>query len=138
MNYLCILWLLSRGVKFKTRKIAVGKKKLSALIADGPRKMTVGLMFREKLKPDECMLFDFPNNGYHPIWMRNMRFPIDIIWADENGKIVHIVEKAPPLKGLTFTSYGPEKPSRYVVELNAGFVKKNKIKAGNKIKIKNV
>jgi hypothetical protein len=125
---MCILLLLSKGVDFKKEKIVVGNKKMDSFIADTPRKMTVGLMFRNGLKSNECMTFFFPNDGTHPIWMRNMKFPIDIVWYDSNKRVVDFVENAMPSGRFDFSSFRPKKPARYVIEFNAGFVKKNKIK----------
>lgn len=125
---MCILRLLSKGVNFEKRRIVVGNRRMEAFIADTPRKMTVGLMFRPFIKKNECMLFIFPNDGMHPIWMRNMRFPIDIVWYDSKKRVVDCIEGAKPSRGLNFSSYKPQKPARYVIEFNAGFVKRNRIK----------
>lgn len=125
---MCLLWLLSRNVKFKKRNIVFAKRRMGAFIADTQRRMTVGLMFRKSMKRDECMLFAFPNDGAHPIWMRNMRFPLDIVWLDSKRRVVDIVESAKPSSGLDFSGYRSKRPSRYVIELNAGFVSKNKVK----------
>lgn len=120
--------LLARNLRFETRPIWIKGKALKALVADTPRKMAVGLMFRRSMKPNECMLFVFPDYGTHPIWMRNMRFPIDILWLDDKRSVVELAESAKPTSGFDFSSYRPRKPSRYVLELNAGFTRKNKIK----------
>ncbi len=125
---MCLLWLLSRNVDFKRKAITIGKKRMTALVADTQRKMTVGLMFRKSMKQNECMLFIFPNDGSHPIWMRNMRFPLDIVWLDSNHKVVDFVESAKPSSWQDFSGYRPKAPSRYVLEFNAGFVRKNRIK----------
>ncbi|MCL4379426.1 MAG: DUF192 domain-containing protein [Candidatus Marsarchaeota archaeon] len=125
---MCLLWLLSRNVVFNRKEIKIGKKRMDALVADTPRKMTAGLMFRKSMKQNECMLFTFPEDGTHPIWMRNMRFPLDIVWLDSNRRVVDFVESAKPSSGLDFSGYRSKTPSRYVIELNAGFVRKNKIK----------
>ncbi len=125
---MCILFLLSKGVDFKKKMIIIGNKKMNSFIADTPRKMTIGLMFRNGMKPNECMSFFFPNDGYHPIWMRNMKFPIDIVWCDKNKRVVDFVENAMPSARFDFSSFRPKKPSRYVIEFNSGFIKRNKIK----------
>ncbi|HUC38641.1 MAG TPA: DUF192 domain-containing protein [Candidatus Acidoferrum sp.] len=125
---MCLLRLLSRNLDIKKGVIWIGGKKMVALMADTPRKMTVGLMFRKSLKQNECMLFVFPNDGYHSIWMRNMIFPIDIVWYDSNRRVVDFVESAMPSKRFDFSGYRPKEPSRYVVEFNAGFVKRNRLK----------
>ena len=128
MIKMCLLWLLSRNVTFKKKEIRFVKKKLTAFIADTPRKMTVGLMFRKSIRQNECMLFAFPNDGQHPIWMRNMRFPLDIVWLDDKRRVVDFVESAKPSSGFDLSGYKSKEQSRYVIELNAGFVRKNRVK----------
>lgn len=123
------------NVEFKKKEISIAKKRMSAFIADTPRKMTVGLMFRKSMKQNECMLFVFPNDSSHPIWMRNMRFPLDIVWLDSKRRIVDIVESAKPSSGLDFSGYKSKEPSRYVIELNAGLVSKNRIKVKDVAKL---
>jgi hypothetical protein len=125
---MCLLRLLARNPKFKKKEIIIGKKKMTAFLADTPRKMTVGLMFRNSIKTNECMIFVFPDDGPHPIWMRNMKFPIDIVWYDRDKRVVDVVEAARPAGRFEFSSYRSKEPSRYVIEFNAGFVKKNRIK----------
>ena len=131
---MCLLWILSRGLKFERSQITISRKRMTALLADTPRKMTAGLMFRKSLKQNECMLFVFPRDGAHPIWMRNMKFNIDILWLDSKKRIVDVVESAKPIYGLDFSSYSSNGPSRYVVELNAGFVRKNRVKIGDTVR----
>ena len=82
--------------------------------------MSVGLMFRKRLKQNECMLFLFPDSGRHPIWMHNMRFPIDILWLDEKKRVAAIEHNARPLKWYEFSSYNPNVGAKYVVELASG------------------
>lgn len=125
---MCLLKLLSRNLEFKKKEISIGKKKMVAFLADTQRRMTVGLMFRNSMKPDECMLFVFPNDGQHPIWMRNMRFSIDIVWYNRDSRVVDFVQSAKPASRMEFSGYHSKGPSRYVVEFNAGFVKRNRIK----------
>ena len=130
---MCLMWLLSRRVKFKKKSMKIAGRKMTALLADSPLKMTLGLMFREELKKDECMLFSFPRSGLHPFWTRHMRFPIDIVWCDEDGKVIDFLESVEPAGRLSFGGHHPQKLSRYVIEFNAGFVEKNRIKVGRKV-----
>ncbi len=120
--------MLSRKLSFESKEIQIGEVNMSAFLADSPRKMTVGLMFRKSMKQNECMLFIFPNDRSHPIWMRNMRFPLDIVWLDSNRRVVDFVESAKPSSWHDFSGYRSKAPSRYVIEFNAGFIRKNNIK----------
>ncbi len=79
-----------------------------------------GLMFREKLNPDQGMLFVFEEEGIHPFWMKNMRFPIDILWLDAQKRIVHLESNVPPCPSDPCPSYGPGSAAMYVLELQGG------------------
>jgi len=102
-------------------------------IADTLLSRIEGLSNRVSLNPASGLLFIFPENGYHGIWMKEMKFSIDIIWFDENFVITHIKEDAKPESYPE--SFNPSDPSRYVLEINAGEVKKTGIKIWQKAKI---
>ena len=76
--------------------------------------------------PDEVVkFFVFDSLGFHSIWMKDMNYSIDIIWLDETGKIVHLVEGAAPESYPAM--FVPEKEAKYVVETVSGFIQKNQI-----------
>jgi len=79
-----------------------------------------GLMFREKLLPDQGMLFVFEEEGYHSFWMKNTLIALDLVWLDASRRIVHIEAGAPPCREEPCPTYGPKIPARYVLELKAG------------------
>jgi len=89
-----------------------------------------GLMERETLAQDEGMLFVFQEEKIRAFWMKNMRFPLDIIWADADKRIVDIRENVPPCQE-SCPDIISEFPAKFVLEVNSGFVKKNKIKVGD-------
>ena len=84
-----------------------------------------GLMFREKLNPDQGMLFLFEEEGVHAFWMKNMRFAIDILWLDKDKRIVHIEPKVPPCPAEPCPSYDPGAKAMYVLELESGAAEKH-------------
>jgi len=88
-----------------------------------------GLSNRESLEKDFGMLFVFPNDGLHGIWMKEMNFPIDIIWLDKNFKVVDIKSGATPESYPEI--FKPQLLSRYVLEINAREGGKAKIKIGD-------
>ncbi len=83
------------------------------------------------LEPDEGMFFVFDSDGYYGIWMKDMLFSIDILWLNSNKEIVHIESFVDP--DTYPTVFKPDKPARYVLEVNAGFVVKHKINVGDTI-----
>jgi uncharacterized membrane protein (UPF0127 family) len=101
------------------------------MVKDEDRQM--GLMFRPSLAADHGMLFVFDHLDFHRIWMKNCKFPIDILWLDENKKVVHLAEGVPPCKEEDgrCPDYGPLQRAAYVVELNAGQARREKAVIGS-------
>jgi uncharacterized protein len=79
-----------------------------------------GLMFRERIQPDQGMLFVFEEEGLHSFWMKNTLIPLDILWLGRDRRIVHIAADVPPCKADPCPSYGPDIPASFVLELKAG------------------
>lgn len=131
---MCITKILYKRLNFERRKIRAGMKIFECMIADSFSKQMLGLMHRKSIKKNEGMLFMFGRDGSYPIWMMNMKFPIDIVWIDKGCRVVDIEEDAIPCKSLfECKSYYPRKKSRYVLEINSGEAKRNMIKIGSKI-----
>jgi uncharacterized protein len=101
---------------------------VEVMVKDEDRAM--GLMFRPSLPKDRGMLFIFERPDFHGIWMKNCRFPIDIVWLDEEKKVVHVAESVPPCKAEPCPVYNPLRRAAYVVELNAGQAKREKALLG--------
>ena len=89
-------------------------------------------MFRGGLADNRGMLFLFPQENFYPFWMKNMRFPLDIIWIDKDKRIVDIKTDVPTCN-QTCESLTPGDKALYVLEVNAGFAKKNEIKIGDRV-----
>jgi uncharacterized membrane protein (UPF0127 family) len=101
------------------------------MVSDEDRAM--GLRFRESLPSDRALLFIFQNLDFHGIWMKNCKFPIDIVWLDENREVVHVAAGVPPCKKDPCPSYQPLRRAAFVIEMNSGAAKKNQVKTGAKV-----
>lgn len=101
---------------------------VTAELAITPEQRQLGLMFREGINDDQGMLLVFEEEGLFTIWMKNMKFPLDILWLDREKRIVHIVCDVPPCQADPCATYSPQIPSQYVLELRAGWVKENELK----------
>lgn len=122
--------------KYTIRKILIGGKTISAELANSPAKRTLGLMERDGLDEDKGMLFTFGIEGTYPFWMKNMKFPVDIIWINSDLSIVHIEANVPPCEAendIDCASYVSETPAQYVLELPAGWTQKNNVSLGNTV-----
>ncbi len=89
-----------------------------------------GLMYRTSMGEERGMLFDLRVRDDHKFWMHNTCIPLDLIYADEDGLIVGIVESAPTLDD---SSRGVGCPSRWVLEVNAGWARRHGVKAGQQL-----
>lgn len=100
------------------------------IAADDPTREQ-GLMYRDRLGEDAGMLFFFPKSGEYPFWMKNTLIPLDIIWIDEQKKIVYAGLNIQPCRADPCTSYPPNAQAKYVLELPAGVAAKHHLTAGS-------
>jgi len=120
-----------RSVYPNTVPIMIGTVAVRASVADTLSSRIKGLSDTPYLPANVVKLFAFGVPGSHSIWMKDMRYPIDIMWAAQDGTIVHIEEAVSP---DTFpTSFASPTPAWFVVEANAGFVADEQITIGDKI-----
>jgi uncharacterized membrane protein (UPF0127 family) len=94
-----------------------------------------GLMFRTSLAPDQGMLFVHPTPGTYRYWMYQVLIPLDIVWMDNDRKIIQVVVNAQPCKTEKdkCVQYASSKPTRYVLELAGGMAKKYNLKLGQQL-----
>lgn len=119
----------------KISQIKIGRQNIKAEVADSQELRNKGLSGRESLCADCGMVFTFETPGLYSFWMNEMNFDLDIIWLN-NNKIVDLWPNAPAPKnssGQTI-SYMSKAMANKVIELNAGFCAKNKVKIGDEIK----
>jgi hypothetical protein len=90
----------------------------------------MGLMFRPSLPADHGLLFVFEQPDFHGFWMKNCRFPIDMVWLDEKRTVVHLAEAVPPCKSDPCPVYQTLRRASYVVEMNAGQARQEKAVVG--------
>jgi uncharacterized membrane protein (UPF0127 family) len=115
-----------------------GGVQVHAEIVDTPAAIERGLMFRESLAPNAGMLFLFERTGVYPFWMKNTLIPLDIVWLDDDWRIVSIAASVPPCRADPCPTYPPAGPARYVVEVNAGFTRTHGIAPGDRVTVTGV
>ena len=113
-----------------TDSLGTLKAKIDLEIADNNYERQLGLMNRKEMKENQGMLFIFPRQEFQSFWMRNTLISLDILFINDQKKIVTIHKNT---KILSEESYPSSEPSIYVVEVMAGFTEKYNIKVGDKI-----
>ena len=119
---------------------------VQAEVVDTDAARQLGLMFRENLPEGRGMLFVFEDEGRYGFWMKNMRFPIDIIWIDKGKRVVDIKPNLFPCqearesfaggdKEKSCEIFEPRAKALYALEVEVGFCRRNKIKIGDKVSI---
>lgn len=115
--------------------IIIGDTVVTVEIADTPVSRAQGLSGRDSLPADQGMYFPLEQSARHSFWMKDMRFPLDIIWIRE-GKIVDISENVPyPAGDQPPATVQPKEPADAVLEVNAGFTERHGLKIGDEIRM---
>lgn len=115
----------------KTEYVLAEKARIPVYLADIEEKRIKGLGRLASIPRGYGMFFVFDYSDYISIWMKDTLFPIDILWIDENNKIVHIEKNiSPDTYPKIFTA--PVK-ARFVLELNAGMSEFYDLRIGGKI-----
>ncbi len=118
----------------KKQQIKINNTVVSIEVADTAATRSRGLSGREKLATDSGMLFVYPETKIYRFWMKEMKFPLDMIFIN-NGSVVDILKDVPApelsKKEQDLIIYQPKTPINMMLEVNAGFADKNQIKVGD-------
>ncbi|MGI0074376.1 MAG: DUF192 domain-containing protein, partial [Nitrosotalea sp.] len=106
-------------------KLKIGNVLLDVEIADTLQRQNKGLQYHTPLSYSQGMLFPFTQPQIISIWMKDMQFPIDIIWLDSSGNVLHVEKNAPACISDPCTIYGQNlAQAQYVLEVASGFADK--------------
>ena len=122
------------GIK-QTGRIKVGTQVLNIEYARTNKEVTKGLSGRKELPKDYGMLFVFPSDGTYYFWMKDMNFPIDIIFLGSDYKIIDILYSAPPCGNGECPKVTPQEKFKYALEVNSGWSKESGLKIGDQFEI---
>jgi uncharacterized membrane protein (UPF0127 family) len=113
--------------------IRIGATLVQASVADTPAERIAGLSNTPLLPPGVVKLFVFDTDGPQSIWMKDMRYSIDILWLDQSGLVVHTVSDVSP--DTYPNSFASPVPARYVIEARSGFVVEQGIVVGTPVSL---
>lgn len=100
-------------------------------VADGPVTRYVGLSATDELAPNEGMLFVHADRAERAYVMRDMAFPIDIVFAEGDGTVTRIHEAEP--ESRPYTRY--EGTGRYVLEVPRGWSERHGVTPGDRLAV---
>ncbi len=105
-------------------------------VVSEPKELQRGLQGRENLTYNQGMLFVFKTDDFQRFWMKDMKFAIDMIWIDNQRRIVTIAPSRPPCKEDPCEVYSSSKQARYVLEVASGYSRKHHLKEGDVVRIR--
>ena len=120
----------------RSQKIVLGGETFFVEVAATPQIRGRGLSGRRSLAPDRGMLFRYHTRDRYGFWMKDMRFPLDILWLSsldaQTSEIVDIAPSAPPDASDSPRVYEPRLPADDVLELTAGTAARLHLKIGDR------
>ena len=117
-------------MEYKKVNSVIGNKIYTLFIADTEEKRNKGLSGIPSLKSNEGMLFIFEKPDFYHFWMKDMQFPLDFIFINENQIVDFIENLSPRSYPNSFTS---KERANKIIELKSGEVKKISLKKGTNI-----
>ncbi|MDR3112724.1 MAG: DUF192 domain-containing protein [Elusimicrobiota bacterium] len=117
-------------------KVNLCAKDLTLVTAKTPKAHESGLSGFKKI-PQDGMIFFFDDIKPRVFWMKDMNFPLDMVWIT-GDEIIGITENIPTQKvddDSELKLYPSPQKVDIVIELNAGRAKKLKLKTGGKLKL---
>ena len=124
--------LYPKNIAGKEVKVKIGIQEWHVELTKNDWTRAMGLSGRKFLGENDGMLFVFNRPNVQRFWMRDMKFPLDIIWID-NNKVVGVAENLPPASFNSLKTYASPVPVRFVLEVNAGSAQKFGINVGNEV-----
>ncbi|HYD97670.1 MAG TPA: DUF192 domain-containing protein [Noviherbaspirillum sp.] len=118
-----------QSAKFPVISLTAGMHVIRAEVAANDGERQQGLMFRERMGPNEGMVFVFGAPATVCMWMKNTLIPLSVAFLDESGKIINIED----MKPQSTDSHCAKKPAHYALEMNQGWFKQKNIKPGSVI-----
>ncbi|PKO94609.1 MAG: hypothetical protein CVU16_01905 [Betaproteobacteria bacterium HGW-Betaproteobacteria-10] len=110
-------------------ELTAGFHRIEAEVAANDPNRQLGLMNRQSMPAQRGMLFVFPQNNTHCMWMRNTLLPLSVAFIDDEGKVINIEDMQPQ----TEDNHCARRPARYALEMNLGWFAQRGLKAGVKL-----
>lgn len=116
------MWMRDGRDKLPTVALETPTGPIRVELADTPTARAKGLAERDALTEVDGLLLKWQSPERHPIWMKGMRFPLDLMWLDADGRVVAVLTNVPPCRAEPCPLYEPDGTERStsVLEMRAG------------------
>ncbi|THF64202.1 DUF192 domain-containing protein [Pseudothauera rhizosphaerae] len=111
-------------------ELGAGMYRIEAELAHTPQTRQIGLMNRRMLAGQRGMVFVFPQDARHCMWMKNTYVPLSVAFIDGDGRILNIADMTPHSE----ESHCAANAARYALEMNKGWFADKGIAAGTRIR----
>ena len=129
----------NRNLDFSIGTIKIDNKIINVEIADSDDERQRWLMFREEnLSSNSGLLLVYDKPDLYAMWLLNIRYPLDLLWFDQQGNLVYTVRGAQPCDNvLDFSTctFKNTKPSKFVLAAHSGFISQNGITNITKLEV---
>lgn len=115
------------------RLLQVGDTTFSVAVADSAEERNRGLSGVRAMGPNQGLYFVFPSARPLSFWMKDMQFPIDIVWIDSDHRVIHMMENVSP--GTFPMVFTVQQPAQYALEINAGRARATDIRIGDTVRL---
>ncbi len=110
-------------------ELTAGMYRIEAEVVTTPEQRATGLMRRTEMPQQHGMLFVFPEEMRHCMWMKNTLLPLSVAFIDRSGKIINVEEMQPQ----TENNHCAKAEARYALEMNLGWFKTRGLSRGAQI-----
>ncbi len=135
MTLVCLVVLTGCNAQAKENKACYKRTCYVVELAISDEQKIKGLQKRDYLDKDRGMLFVLSGNAPQKFWMKETLIPLDMLWLDFDGKIIHIEHAAAPCEKDPCPSYGPNQSAFYVLEINATQAAAQDMRVGERISL---
>jgi uncharacterized membrane protein (UPF0127 family) len=118
----------------KNPKAEINGQVFSLYLARSSQEQATGLAKYTKIEQNQGMLFLFKRTDNYSFWMKDMRFPIDIIFI-RGDRVVTVFQNVPVSPNNNLPVYTTKTKADKVLEINAGLAEKYNIKIGTEVRI---
>lgn len=123
---------IERAQSLPVQNIIIDGNQLKAEIADDDEERSKGLSGRKSLPANHAFILSYKTKSPGNIWMKDMKFSIDILWVKADGKVVGFAKNVSP---ATYPKvYYSRVPIYTVVELPAGYIDSHNIQSGSTLR----